>query len=250
MNFGMACMAGLVLIIPAVVTAQSDETPSPPVLVIRTYNMYRVSGEHLRVAQDAAAAILKDVRIDIRWLDCGQVNPEPIGESARCGQAPASNELLLRIQSAGSVGGARIKSMGFSMVGRRPEDYTPFFATVCADVVAVVARGAGVDARRLLGVAFAHEIGHLLLNSPRHSSSGLMRAFWSRSELQEGRKADWLFQIEEAETLRQAIAERTRCQTPARPGPFPVKDHRRDCSPLSSTQARDQPTALGHERED
>ena len=91
--------------------------------MIRTYNLYRVSSENLRVAQDAAAAILKDVRIDIRWLDCSQVNLEPIGESARCGQAPASNELLLRIQAKGSVGGTRIESMGFSMVSRRPEDY-------------------------------------------------------------------------------------------------------------------------------
>jgi hypothetical protein len=198
-------VAVLVLIIPGVVTAGVDETP---VLVIRTYNMYRVSSEHLRVAQDAAAAILKEVKIDIRWLDCSDVNLEPIGEFAPCGQPPGANEVLLRIQAKGSVSGTRNESMGFSIVSRRPEDFTPFFATVLADVVAVVARRAGVDAGRLLGYAFAHEIGHLLLNSPRHSNGGLMRAFWSRAELQLGRTADWVFQIEEAETIRQAIAAR------------------------------------------
>ena len=123
MSVGMAgCVAALVLIIPGVVTAESDETPSP-VLVIRTYNLYRVSSANFRVARDAAEAILKDVRVDIRWLDCSQVDLEPIGESARCGEAPAPNELLLRIQAKGSVGGTRVESMGFSMVSRRPEDY-------------------------------------------------------------------------------------------------------------------------------
>ena len=139
-----------------------------------------MSRENLRIAQDAAAAILKDVGIDVRWLDCGAKNIEPIGESPRCGQTLASNELILRILAKGSVGGTRNVSMGFSMVGRRPEDDAPILSTVFADVVALVARDAGVDARRLLGYAVAHEIGHLLLNNPRHSNAGLMRALWSR----------------------------------------------------------------------
>jgi hypothetical protein len=208
MKVGMAgCVAVLVLTVPGVVTGEGDKTPAPPVLVIRTYNLYRVPSNNLRVAEEAAAAILKDLRSDIRWLDC-QATLEPIEESPRCGQAPASNEILLRIQAKGSVAGTGIESMGFSVMSRRPEGYTPFFATVFADVVAAVASGAGVDARRLLGSAVAHEIGHLLLNSPRHSNRGLMRAFWSRSELQDGRTADWVFQNDDAEAMRRAIAAR------------------------------------------
>jgi hypothetical protein len=59
-----------------------------------------------------------------------------------------------------------------------------------------------------LGYAVAHEIGHLLLNSPRHSTAGLMRELWSSSEIQAGRTADWVFLSEEAETMRRAIAAR------------------------------------------
>ena len=98
--------------------------------------------------------------------------------------------------------------MGFTLVSRRPEHYRPVLSTVFPDVVALVARDAGVDARRLLGYAVAHEIGHLLLNSPQHSSAGLMRALWSRLELQERRTGDWVFSNAEAETMRLAVAAR------------------------------------------
>ncbi len=36
----------------------------------------------------------------------------------------------------------------------------------------------------ILGHAAAHEIGHLLLGSNSHSPQGLMRARWSRQDLQ------------------------------------------------------------------
>jgi len=198
----------LVLMIPNAVRADSVDAPSRPLLLIRTYNTSQVSRGNLRIAQDFAAAILKDVASDIRWLDCGVKSIEPIGGSARCGQTLASNELILRILTKGSVGDARDVSMGFSPVSRTPEEHASILSTVFADVVALVARAAHVDATRLLGYAIAHEIGHLLLNSPRHSNAGLMRALWSSSELQANRSADWVFLSEDAEKMRQTIAAR------------------------------------------
>ena len=201
-------VAVLVLMIPGAVRADSVEAPARPLLMIRTYNTSQVSRGNLRIAQDFAAAILKDVASDVRWIDCGVKNTEPIGESQRCGQTLASNELILRILTKGSVGDARDVSMGFSPVSRTPEDHASILSTVFADVVAVVARAARVDATRLLGYAIAHEIGHLLLNSPRHSDAGLMRALWSSSELQANRSADWVFLREDAAKMRQTIAAR------------------------------------------
>jgi len=196
------------LAIAGVVRAESDEPPSRPLLVIRTYETYQVSSDTLRIAKDAAAVVLKDVGIDVRWLDCGQKNGPPIGESQRCGQPLAPNERMLSIQARGAVGGAQNVSMGFTVVSRRPEAYWPVLSTVFADVVAAVARATGVDAGRLLGYAVAHEIGHVLLNSPQHSSGGLMRAVWSKLELREPRTADWTFLSGEAEAMRAAIAAR------------------------------------------
>jgi hypothetical protein len=208
MRFGsVGSVAMLVLMIPGAVRADGDEGISRPLLVIRTYNTSQVSRGNLRIAQDSAAAILKDVASDVQWLDCGVNNIGPIGKSPRCGQTLASNELILRILTKGEVGDARNVSMGFSTVGRMPEDH-PILSTVFADVVAVVAGAARVDATRLLGYAIAHEIGHLLLNSAQHSNGGLMRALWSSSELKANTSTDWVFLSEDAERMRQTIAAR------------------------------------------
>ena len=209
MRFRTVGFAALFLLtIPGVVRAEINETSSSPVLVIRTYDIYQVSTNSLRIAQDAAAAVLSDVGIEVRWIDCGYKDSEAVEQSERCALTPAPNELLLRVQAKGPVGSTRHASMGFTVVSRKPGGYRPVFSTVFADVVAAVARDAGVDAGRLLGLAFAHEIGHLLLNTSQHSTTGLMRALWSRLELQERRTADWVFSGYEAKTMRQAVAAR------------------------------------------
>ena len=146
-------VAVLVLMIPGVVRAESDEAPSRPLLVIRTYNIYQVSRGNLRIAQDSAAAILKDVASDVRWLDCGVKNIEPIGESPRCGQTLASHELILRILGKGAVGGVRQISMGATVVEpSRSTIPATVLSTVFADVVALIARDAGSRCRTAVGI--------------------------------------------------------------------------------------------------
>ena len=96
--------------------------------------------------------------------------------------------------------------MGFSLVGTAGA--APFLATVYVDRVESVARGAGIDARRVLGLAIAHEIGHVLLNSNTHAPSGLMRADWSRNELRRKDAAAWQFLDTEAARVRSAATGR------------------------------------------
>jgi len=209
MGFGRVVLVAIsVGMIPGMASAESGDTPARPLLVIRTYNMYRMPPDKLRAAEDLAAVILRDVGIDTRWIDCGQKKRAPIDASKRCAEIPAPNEVLLRVQAKGSVDFSSSVSMGFTVVSRRPEAYWPVLSTVFADVAAAVARATGVDAGRLLGYAVAHEIGHVLLNSPQHSSGGLMRAVWSKLELREPRTGDWTFLSGEAETMRAAIAAR------------------------------------------
>ena len=62
-----------------------------------------------------------------------------------------------------------------------------------ADRINVLASRTGVNAATLLGRAVAHEIGHLLLGTARHSAAGLMRARWSDRELGREVAADWTF---------------------------------------------------------
>jgi len=54
----------------------------------------------------------------------------------------------------------------------------------------------------LLGRAIAHEVGHLLLGTARHSATGLMRAFWTTDELLHNQNADWTFTAADSALLR------------------------------------------------
>jgi hypothetical protein len=65
--------------------------------------------------------------------------------------------------------------------------------TLYVDRVQRLAGAARANARTLLGRAIAHELGHLLAATSAHSTYGLMRAVWSRDEVQIGRKRDWAF---------------------------------------------------------
>jgi len=76
-------------------------------------------------------------------------------------------------------------------------------ATVYVDRVSSVARKAGVDIRPLFARAIAHEIGHLLLNTDRHSDTGMTRARWSHAELR--RECTRLAFIDEEGTRMRAL---------------------------------------------
>ena len=69
---------------------------------------------------------------------------------------------------------------------------TGVLATVYIDRVLDLARHLDINHPTLLGRTIAHEIGHLLLATNTHSTSGLMRELWSPEELLASRADDWV----------------------------------------------------------
>jgi len=164
-------------------------------IFIRSYNNFGVPAADLAAARQEAQAVLQQAGVNLVWADCWIADRQPASAPARC-QAPVGGDIVLRLQKTGEAGRLRFVSMGFSLVGTAGA--TPFLATVYVDRVQSVARGAGIDARRVLGLAIAHEIGHVLLNNNTHAPSGLMRADWSRNELRRQDAASWQFLDTEA----------------------------------------------------
>lgn len=173
-------------------------------IMIRCYNNFGVPAADLASARQNAQAVLQQAGVDIVWEDCW-VGRHEATTSARC-QEPVGGDIVLRLQKTVEADRSKFVSMGFSLVGA--PDAAPFLATVYVDRVESVARGAGIHAHRVLGLAIAHEIGHVLLNSNTHASSGLMRADWSRNELRRKDAAAWQFLDAEAAHVRAAALER------------------------------------------
>ena len=79
-------------------------------------------------------------------------------------------------------------------------------AYVLSDQVEQLSRTRGTDMAAVLGVAIAHELGHLLLPSHVHTTDGLMRKDWTRRDFQNARRAS-PFTPEQATDVRAIAAK-------------------------------------------
>jgi len=175
-------------------------------IFIRSYNNFGVPAPDLAVAREHAQAIFQEAGVNVVFIDCWAGGPREAVETVNRCQDPVGADIVLRLQKTRETDRSRFVSMGFSLVGT--PGAAPFLATVYVDRAESVARGAGIDPRRVLGLAIAHEIGHLLLNSNTHAPSGLMRADWSRTELRRNDPAAWHFLDTEAAQVRVTALER------------------------------------------
>ena len=175
-------------------------------IVIRSYNNAGVPAADLAAAKAHTETILQEAGLNVVWADCWAGDrSQRADEVTRC-QEPVGGDIVLRLQKTNHTDRSKFVSMGFSLV--KTEGAAPFLSTVYVDRAESVARVAGTDPRRVLGLAIAHEIGHVLLNSNTHSDSGLMRADWSRNELRKQEKTAWHFTEAEAAHVWSSAIER------------------------------------------
>jgi hypothetical protein len=167
-------------------------------VVVRVYGA--PAEQSLReAAMRQASGILAATGLAVAWHDC-------TGDADRrhCDHLRGARTLIVRIApefvpvASAARGALETRSpgdapgliLGFAVV---EQSSGGVMATVFLDRVRSVARRAGIAAGVLLGRAMAHEVGHLLLSSNAHSSSGLMRESWTDAELTHHHPGDWLF---------------------------------------------------------
>jgi hypothetical protein len=102
---------------------------------------------------------------------------------------------------------ARVLPLGYSLVDGGTQAGS--LATIYLNRVRWLASASTADLATLLGRAIAHEIGHLLLGTPEHGVTGVMRAIWSRETLRNSRPREWLFSGHEARKMRASVTART-----------------------------------------
>jgi hypothetical protein len=171
------------------------------VITVRTYDGYGLPARDFGTAVRVASRTLAAAGVTTNWIDCSAaVAPD------RCGAVAGRSELVVRI-IRGPGGRDSGDALGTAAVETGVKEGS--FASLYADRIVAQAVAAGSDPGTLLGRAAAHEIGHLLIGTTAHAPHGLMRARWSRSELQRRFERDWLFSPHEAAQLQSRVAART-----------------------------------------
>ena len=197
------CLLVLALLgIPASARAEAEPMPGPAVVV----RFYKVAAppEEFNAARRLATRILDAAGITVTWSGCWSESA-PIAPA--CNRPPGPNEVILHIVPATDANARdHRQSLGFSLIDGGTSTGT--LASVYADRIGALAREADADRVGLLGRAIAHEIGHLLMGTNRHSTRGLMRAVWSKRELQRNSPLDWQFSDEDAHSMRSLIEAR------------------------------------------
>ena len=186
---------------------------SPPVVVVRLYDVTGAGSAVRDTAMRTASDIAERAGVALQWKDCSQGGPDD-----PCAVVRGPRELVMRlmpepntqpVRAANSLSihgtsGAAHLQLGFAAL--EPATGTGVLATIYYERVERVAMRGGVEAGLFLGRTIAHELGHLLLRSRPHSSSGLMRAVWGDHGLSYDRPSDWLFSADDSRRLTAAAS--------------------------------------------
>lgn len=172
-------------------------------ITVRVYNRAGVSPETLSKAMAEAQRIFVREGIEIQWLNCPVIAADE-HRVPECLEAWRPTEVALRILPGWSprYGG---KELGYSLPSA---DGGALANIYYKRIQQLAARQLGSETC-ILGEGIAHELGHLLLLGISHSSSGIMRAEWTVSDLDAAASGRLLFSSAQATAIRDEVRRRT-----------------------------------------
>ncbi len=194
-----------------------------PQVTVSVHNDAGVPPEILMQAESQASRVFRHSGLETLWLNCplSLENPQ---NPAHCGPADFPRHLQLRI--AKNSLNLNEFALGISYLSA---DGIGCYADLFYERAWHLHQATHVDLASILGHAFAHEIGHLLLGTNSHSPTGLMRARWQPADLVSASQGILLFSTQESQQMRNKLSawharERDTSRVPtARLGDSPVQ---------------------------
>jgi len=175
-------------------------------VTVNVYNSVNLPLDELNRAEREAERIFRYAGIQLTWTDglLGRgVNNDTRGETRNL------PTLQLRIWPRAAAGNrpSGADTLGFCLSLENGD------AVVLADAIQKHAVLGAPSFADLLGLAMAHELGHLLLRSTAHSVTGMMRARWTEKGLRDDGRGYFRFTADEAKSMRQEVSGRMNLQS-------------------------------------
>ena len=164
-------------------------------------------------AKGEATRIFHQAGVETEWLDL-PLSAEEAGVKADTdivGRLGATG-FILKILTRPMAERLNIRDAALGYSVPCPEGEPACIANILYHRVEDLATSGNASLAQTLGHAMAHEIGHLLLRSHAHSSTGIMQAQWRAKELQRASKGLLLFTPDQADRLRGDVLKRVRQQ--------------------------------------
>lgn len=181
---------------PQRVAAQQRAVP----LTVLVFNYSTASVSALKIAERQANDIFHKAGLQVSWVRC----PVPLTTDSdpACAAEVGLQDVLVRIVDHPQRNYFGEETFGFSIA--------PALATVYYGRALSVGNTdeANYEVPVILGSAMAHEIGHLLLGPRGHSLTGIMKAQWKRTHLEQAMKGRLVFSADQATQMRSNAVSR------------------------------------------
>jgi len=135
-----------------------------PTVVLHVTDYAHVAGDELHEAQTLAAEVYAHIGVQLVWADGWAAGA--VADGARHLDVVILTPEMTKQRSA--------PSGVFGQAGREQRRAYIYYKRIVDRAIETRS-----DPRRLLGVVFAHEVGHMLLPVYSHTEEGLMRPEWN-----------------------------------------------------------------------
>jgi hypothetical protein len=186
---------------PAPGSGSVPEVASELRVTVQVYNGVNLSSSELRSAEGEAARVFRYAGIQLMWT-AGVLGNDVNDNTPSERWNPAFLQLRIWPRAMAGKRPTSSETLGFCLSLANGD------AVVLADAIQKRAVFGPTNYLDLLGLAMAHELGHLLLRSAGHSVTGIMRARWAEKQLRDDNRGYLRFTPSEAETMRNEVRRR------------------------------------------
>jgi hypothetical protein len=187
-------------------------TERDPQITVRISNRVHMPADSLAQIEQVATQILHKAGVQAVWLDCTITVPTDQRQPA-CDRPVGPTEFTLIFVEVIPFLSPQVSetTLGFALV---PSDGDPGDRAYISNHRAHdSAEWLEASPDMILGLSAAHEIGHLLLGSGKHSRSGLMRAQWDAKDLERASQGGLRFTNDEGKQVTAGALARMAQQT-------------------------------------
>ena len=180
-------------------------------LIVRMHNYALVKPTLLSPAKHVAGQVFSAIGIELSWFDVPLTHAElanstgsllhPRGAVVDVSILPRSMSALARLPG---------RTLGSTPMAHEGDRAT--VASVYCDRIEREACHTSASTAQLLGYTIVHELGHMLLRTSHHASTGIMIAKWRPVDLQRAAQGLLGFTPQQAEDVRAEIGDRGKTQ--------------------------------------
>ena len=187
----MNCSVRLMACVVALLCASVERVEASRAIAVRVIDRVGAPLTIRRRALEQAARLFERVDVAIVWDNSNRLTSVP--------SRPFVVDLNLLDH------GSRSPTTGSVLGSAAPLPIVPTISVFYGDVQELAQRY-GVPSEVLFGFVIAHELGHLLLGPHAHTSLGLMRPVWTRTDVVHGvAQGQFRFSAAEGERIRRRL---------------------------------------------